>query len=241
MQTGPKLGRASRLASSKRSARRPALVVVLMLTAGMLGCQADKEDAAAKDLLLVIGGQEKPLPRERLVQIQGFADGTVACDRQTVGLDGIAGAIALRHGTNPDLIAVLDLSPTVSCRQLEEILVAVREGGITNVAFVKDLPTDATAVPFMLPPVDLKLPAVPAEMMLTVGIGSEGNLSVDGEVLAREDWVRFVGERLQNVKGLVITIDPADGARYGDFFSAMLALRDAGATRISLWGRLRVG
>lgn len=220
-------------------------VMLALMTVAMIlpGCQAGQQDTdqATAELVLQFGDQESSLKLDRVVQITGQSDGTIICDGNQIGLTGIAGAVSLRHGASPDLIAVLDLAATTGCHELEQILAAVREGGVTNLAFTRDLGTDRTAVPFMLPPVDLKLPTLPEEQKLTVEIGSEGDLSVEGQVLPRDELVRHVAGQLQSVKGLVVYVEPEAGARYAEFFNLMIALREAGATRISLWGALRAG
>jgi biopolymer transport protein ExbD len=208
-----------------------------------LGCQAGQEVAEKPlpDIALMIGAQETALKPSRVVMIRGQGDGSLTCDGSKIDLVGIPGAVSLRQGANPDLIVVIDLPATFSCNDLERILEAVREGGVTNLAFTKGLARDRTAVPFMLPPVDLKLPSLPAKKILTVGIGSEGALSIDGLVLTRDEIVHLVAKKMINVQGLVVYVEPESGARYGEFFELMLALREAGATRISLWGTLRAG
>jgi biopolymer transport protein ExbD len=216
-------------------------VMIMLALMLFLGCQAGQEVAenSSPDVILLIGSQETVLKASRVVTISGQDDGSLNCDGNKLGLAGIAGAVSLRQGANPDLIAVIDLPPTFGCTELERLLAAVREGGVTNLAFTSDLANDRTAVPFMLPPVDLKLPPVPEDMKLTVHVSSEGDLSIDGQVLSRDEIVRQVASELQSVKGLVVYVEPVSGARYAEFFDLMLALREAGATRISLWGMLR--
>lgn len=214
-----------------------ALPILALLLA--VGC--GRQTAAAGDLVLDIAGQERILPREHVIELRLGSDGGITGDGEPLEPAAVTQTVAERHGADPDLLAVVDLSPAADCGRLEELLFAVREGGVGNLVFARDLRYDATGIPLTLPPQDLKLPQLKAANRLPVGISAAGDVAVDGAAPPAGGLVAELRRRLEANDHLVIFVEPDAAAPCGAFFDAMLALREAGAQRISLWGRLRVG
>jgi biopolymer transport protein ExbD len=225
-----------------RQAMLTALAALTLTFLLVPGCEAERAGTPPTgDVVLRISGEDKPMPRERIINLAATADGRITYDGKPIDLAAVTQAVSVRQGTNPDAIALLDLSSELTCEELETILLAIRDGQVNNLAFASNFAEDPTAVPFMLPPADLKLPDIPKSSKLVLTLAGEGFVAAKDRELHLPEVAAFVKEELAANPKLVVYLEAAPQARYADFFAVMLALREAGAKRISLWGGLRAG
>jgi len=230
------------------------LVTITVAMTIWIGCQSEKSDTGGGDfLVLQFDNGQHQMRRERVLLVTCTEEARLVADGNQVSLPELTASISSRLATTPDLLVLLDAAAPVSCQVIEEVLVAVREGGVYSLIFARDFAKDQSSIPYMLPPPELESLDIKAKNRLEVGLHADGRITLKGDAGDQQDvgasgdtggertLAQQVTARLEANPNLVIFVEPEMTVSYGALFTTLQELRAAGARRISLWGRLGAG
>lgn len=88
------------------------------------------------------------------------------------------------------------------------------------------------ALPLRLPSASQTSVTVSADEVLRVSVQTEGELLVDGKPCSAEELTTRARERLDALPSLVVSVEAAEGSRYGSLVAVIDALEGAGARRV---------
>ena len=160
----------------------------------------------------------------------------VLVDDERVGMDELAArldrvvAAATDAGEKPIVEIVAD--DDVPMARLHAVHRALLAAGLDRIRH--DGP-NREAIPLVLPPPSAaeRIEALPAKLVIEVLIGGDGQVTVDGDAVGLERFVRLIEERLAGEGRMsVVRLRSAPDAPKGAFHGVLEALNEAGANRV---------